>query len=106
MPTPHKCPHCGNLIENEPFHSRGPSGITYHLAMIAAFLSGGWALLASGHTYWGGASLVAAVIAPPLHDFLTRYQQQYSIRAGQKREQETARLLEVARRHAAEASSE
>ena len=106
MTTSKKCPHCGNVSDTELSHSQGPSRIAYHVTMVTVFLAGGWALLASGHTIWGGASLVAAVIAPPLNDFLNRYQQWYSFRARQKREDETAQLLEVARRHAPDASSE
>jgi hypothetical protein len=96
--TSHKCPHCGNVIEIAPSHSETPSRVTTYFAMVTAFLAGGWALLYFGNTFWGGASLVAAMILPPLYDFLTRYQESYPIRAYAKLERETARLLEIARR--------
>ena len=70
--------------------------------MVFAFLTGGWALLNSGHAFWGAASLVSAMILPPLYTFLTRYQELYPIRAHAKHERDTARLPEIARREDSE----
>jgi len=103
MITPHKCPHCGNIVKIEPSQSRWRSRINEYLVMVAIFLAAGWALLNSGHMFWGAVSIVSAVILPILNDFCTRFQHLYPIRAQEKLERETELLRETARREVAEA---
>lgn len=94
--TSNKCPNCGEMLNLEFAPSGRRSLSAERFVMVACYLAGGWALLDSGHGFWGGVCLVAAVIVPVLHHFLTRFQKAIPIRAREAQERETERLLEIA----------
>lgn len=58
------------------------------------FVAGGWALLDSGHIFWGSVCLVAALLFPALHYFLAQYQASLPARIAAEQKHETERLLE------------
>lgn len=93
-PKPHHDASTEASYQSECF--RG-SAAKRHLVIALCFIAGGWALLSSGHNFWGFACIAMAVLAPPLFIALERYQQRYPAVVQAKQERETQQLIERAR---------
>ncbi len=102
MNASHKCPQCGTIVEIESCRSEARAAVNSLVVMPAIFAASGWVFMNYGHPYWGGASLIAAVIVPLLMDILTESQRLLPIRAREAEKRQTEKMLEIVRREDAQ----
>ncbi len=98
MNTSHKCQQCGTIVEIESSQSQALAFVYSMIVLPAVFTVGGWAFLNYGRPYWGAASLIAAVIAPPMQNILHQYQRSLPVRAFKAEQRQTEQMLEIMRR--------